>query len=139
MSLLERQRWRVPRRLLKIVEENSRALTFKTRGRGSQPNTQALNPSLGHPPCFYTVEICRSDGSPDNSHVNKTKTYRSWLPVQPFSPSYFLRLPRERTEGQRAKMEVERPPRGVNSPRTRHHSGRMEATRSRRILLTAFS
>ncbi len=43
------------------------------------------------------------------------------------------------TEGQRAKTEVERPPRGVNSPRTTHHSGRTAATMSRRILLTAFS
>ncbi len=41
--------------------------------------------------------------------------------------------------GQRAKMEVVRPPRGVNSPRTTHHSGRTAATTSRRILLTAFS
>jgi len=44
-----------------------------------------------------------------------------------------------RMEGQRAKMEVVRPPRGVNSPRTTHHSGRTAATTSRRILLTAFS
>src|SRR5580704_425206 len=44
-----------------------------------------------------------------------------------------------RMEGQRAKTEVERPPRGVNSPRTTHHSGWMAATMSRRILLTAFS
>src|SRR5439155_18236921 len=41
--------------------------------------------------------------------------------------------------GQRAKMEVVRPPRGVNSPRTTHHSGRTASTMSRRILLTAFS
>src|SRR6266403_4911213 len=41
--------------------------------------------------------------------------------------------------GQRAKMEVVKPPRGVNSPRTTHHSGRTAPTTSRRILLTAFS
>ena len=41
--------------------------------------------------------------------------------------------------GQRAKIEVVRPPRGVNSPRTTHHSGRTASTISRRILLTAFS
>src|SRR5260370_35244384 len=44
-----------------------------------------------------------------------------------------------RMEGQRAKTEVVRPPRGVNSPRTTHHSGRTAATMSWRILLTAFS
>jgi hypothetical protein len=37
---------------------------------------------------------------------------------------YFVRSPRRgRMLGQRAKMEVVRPPRGVNSPRTTHHSG----------------
>src|SRR2546421_7327164 len=41
--------------------------------------------------------------------------------------------------GQRAKMDVVRPPRGLNSPRTIHHSGRTTATISPRILLTAFS
>src|SRR6266704_75936 len=41
--------------------------------------------------------------------------------------------------GQRANTDVVRPPRGVNSPRTTHHSGRTAATTSRRILLTAFS
>src|SRR5438477_11414818 len=41
--------------------------------------------------------------------------------------------------GQRAKIEVVRAPRGVNSPRTTHHSGRTASTTSRRILLTAFS
>ncbi|SRR6266852_5024761 len=46
---------------------------------------------------------------------------------------------RGRIEGQRAKTEVVRPPRGVNSPRTTHHSGRTAATMSRRILLMAFS
>ena len=44
-----------------------------------------------------------------------------------------------RISGQRAKTEVESPPRGVNSPRTTHHSGWMAATMSHRILLTAFS
>ena len=136
MSLSEPQSWRARRRLHKIAEENSR--TFKTRGLGSQPKTQAHNPSLGHPPCFYAVEICRSNDSADYSHSNKIK-HRYGLPVEPCSPCYFMRFPRECTEGQRAKMEVERPPRGVNSPRTTHHSGRMAATRSRRILLTAFS
>src|SRR6266568_4514285 len=38
--------------------------------------------------------------------------------------------------GQRANTDVVRPPRGVNSPRTTHHSGRTAATTSRRILLT---
>src|SRR6266852_5123636 len=46
---------------------------------------------------------------------------------------------RGRMEGQRAKIEVVRPPRGVNSPRTTHHSGRTAATMSWRILFTAFS
>ena len=41
--------------------------------------------------------------------------------------------------GQRVKTDVVRPPRGVNSPRTTHHSGFTAATMSRRILLTAFS
>src|SRR4029077_5970507 len=45
----------------------------------------------------------------------------------------------ERSSGQRAKTEVVRPPRGVNSPRTTHHSGLTAATMSRSILLTAFS
>ena len=49
------------------------------------------------------------------------------------------RLDFMRISGQRAKMEVVKPPRGVNSPRTTHHSGRTAATMSRRILLTAFS
>src|SRR5579885_3234409 len=44
-----------------------------------------------------------------------------------------------RTEGQRAKIEVVRPPRGVNSPRTKHHSGWTAATMSRSMRLTAFS
>jgi hypothetical protein len=53
---------------------------------------------------------------------------------------YFLRRSwLERMLGQRAKTEVVRPPRGVNSPRTTHHSGRTVSTMSRRILLTAFS
>src|SRR6266436_3730182 len=59
--------------------------------------------------------------------------------VAPSDRSHHLRLLRGRMEGQREKMEVERPPRGVNSPRTTHHSGRTAATMSRRILLTAFS
>jgi len=50
---------------------------------------------------------------------------------------YFL--PRARISGHRAKTEVVSPPRGVNSPRTTHHSGLTAATMSRRILLTAFS
>jgi hypothetical protein len=41
--------------------------------------------------------------------------------------------------GQRAKILVFSPPRGVNSPRTTHHSGWMASTMSCRILLTAFS
>jgi hypothetical protein len=49
------------------------------------------------------------------------------------------RLDLERISGQRAKMEVVKPPRGVNSPRTTHHSGCTAATMSRRILFTAFS
>jgi len=53
-------------------------------------------------------------------------------------PLYLAPLLR-RIAGQRAKTEVESPPRGVNSPRTTHHSGWMAATMSRRILLTAFS
>ncbi len=53
---------------------------------------------------------------------------------------YLARLSlRGRILGQRAKTEVVRPPRGVNSPRTTHHSGRTAATISRRILFTAFS
>ncbi len=53
---------------------------------------------------------------------------------------YFARRPwRERISGQRAKTEVVKPPRGVNSPRTTHHSGLTAATMSRSILLTAFS
>ncbi len=53
---------------------------------------------------------------------------------------YFARRSwRGRIFGQRAKMEVVRPPRGVNSPRTTHHSGRTASTTSRKILLTAFS
>jgi hypothetical protein len=59
-------------------------------------------------------------------HVFRPFLYLLYLP-------YFLFL------GQRAKMEVVRPPRGVNSPRTTHHSGLTAATMSRRILLTAFS
>ena len=55
-------------------------------------------------------------------------------------PQYYcLRLTRGCKEGQRAKIEVVRPPRGVNSPRTTHHSGRTAATMSWRILFTAFS
>jgi hypothetical protein len=50
---------------------------------------------------------------------------------------YFL--PFDRISGQRAKTDVVRPPRGVNSPRMTHHSGLMAATMSRSILLTAFS
>src|SRR6266700_1948087 len=53
---------------------------------------------------------------------------------------YFARRSwRGRISGQRAKMEVVSPPRGVNSPRTTHHSGRTASTTSRKILLTAFS
>ena len=54
-------------------------------------------------------------------------------------PYFLLRSWRDRISGQRAKMEVVRPPRGVNSPRTTHHSGRTASTMSRRILLMAFS
>jgi len=54
-------------------------------------------------------------------------------------PYFARRSWRGRILGQRAKTEVVRPPRGVNSPRTTHHSGRTAATMSRRILLTAFS
>jgi hypothetical protein len=62
------------------------------------------------------------------------------LPLRRLRPqSYFLRLARRCREGQRAKIEVVRPPRGVNSPRTTHHSGRTAATISWRILFTAFS
>ena len=53
--------------------------------------------------------------------------------------SHLLFLVRGRMAGQRAKTEVERPPRGVNSPRTTHHSGSIASTMSRSILLTAFS
>src|SRR5215831_1312027 len=51
----------------------------------------------------------------------------------------FLRRPEAARSGQRAKIEVFRPPRGVNSPRTTHHSGWTASTMSRNILLTAFS
>ena len=54
--------------------------------------------------------------------------------LHPYLAPLFARI-----SGQRAKTEVESPPRGVNSPRTTHHSGWMAATMSRRILLTAFS
>src|SRR6267378_4313845 len=52
---------------------------------------------------------------------------------------FLLRLNLVLIAGQRAKIEVVRPPRGVNSPRTTHHSGRTAATISWRILFTAFS
>ena len=53
---------------------------------------------------------------------------------------YFVRRSwRERIPGQRANTEVVKPPRGVNSPRTTHHSGFTAATMSRSIRLTAFS
>ena len=62
------------------------------------------------------------------------------LPLRRLRPHYYcLRLTRGCKEGQRAKIEVVRPPRGVNSPRTTHHSGRTAATMSWRILFTAFS
>src|SRR5260370_26830596 len=50
---------------------------------------------------------------------------------------YFL--PRGRISGQRAKTEVVRPPRGVNSPRTTHHSGLTAAEMSRSVRWTAVS
>ncbi len=59
-------------------------------------------------------------------------------PRQTPEGAYFF-LPCGRMEGHRAKTEVVRPPRGVNSPRTTHHSGLTAATMSRSILLTAFS
>jgi hypothetical protein len=47
-----------------------------------------------------------------------------------------LRVPRcLRGEGQRAKMEVFKPPRGVNSPFTKHQTGSVALTMSRSILL----
>ena len=55
------------------------------------------------------------------------------------APTHLRDLAEGRRAGQRAKTEVVRPPRGVNSPRTTHHSGWMAATMSRSILLTAFS
>ena len=62
------------------------------------------------------------------------------LTLRRLRPQYYcLRLTRACREGQRAKIEVVRPPRGVNSPRTTHHSGRTAATMSWRILFTAFS
>src|ERR1700726_1301525 len=54
----------------------------------------------------------------------------------------YYRTPRRRANtlaGQRASTEVVKPPRGVNSPRTMHHLGRVDFTMSRRILFTAFS
>jgi hypothetical protein len=66
---------------------------------------------------------------------NEGEGHYSWLPTLYFRP----RLDLPTMPGQRAKTEVVRPPRGVNSPRTTHHSGRTAATMSRRILLTAFS
>ena len=59
----------------------------------------------------------------------KPKAYLSSEALRPLLtslPLYFLtarRSWRGRMEGQRAKTEVVRPPRGVNSPRTTHHSG----------------
>ena len=44
-----------------------------------------------------------------------------------------------RRRGQRASTVVVSPPRGVNSPRTVHHTGFVAATMSRSIRLTAFS
>ena len=62
----------------------------------------------------------------------------SSLRISPLTTGHYF-LPRVRISGQRAKTEVVRPPRGVNSPRTTHHSGFTAATMSRSILLTAFS
>src|SRR6266404_8970251 len=52
-------------------------------------------------------------------------------------PTYFLALPLGR--GHRASTVVFSPPRGVNSPRITHHSGRIASTISSSILFTAFS
>jgi hypothetical protein len=76
------------------------------------------------PVMAFTSEMCES-GAPWKEGAARAASY--------------LRLERVFTAGQRARTEVERPPRGVNSPRTTHHSGWMAATMSRSILLTAFS
>jgi hypothetical protein len=74
-------------------------------------------------------------------HSNVQTIRRCVLFVATSLLHYFLRprLDFMLISGQRAKMEVVSPPRGVNSPRTTHHSGFTAATMSRRILFTAFS
>src|SRR5712692_6234933 len=92
-------------------------------------NFRTLFIATGVPPSFCPLDLAAGhDASPA-------------LPpfLTSLSPYLARRSWRGRMLGQRAKTEVVRPPRGVNSPRTTHHLGRTAATMSRRILFTAFS
>src|SRR5438876_536376 len=54
----------------------------------------------------------------------QTREYTCQRPIYLRPRLLGLVLARVSMAGQRAKTEVVNPPRGVNSPRTRHHSGR---------------
>src|SRR6266576_1283199 len=80
--------------------------------------------------CFSPALGCRSGGCAIGGE--RDALYSSRLPLRSSSSASNAdgstlsdpRLDLELVLGQRAKMDVVRPPRGLNSPRTIHHSGR---------------